>query len=450
MMLSTLTRATRGRQIGEDVSIDAISIDTRTLEPGALFVALSGPNFDGHDYLAAARDKGASAVMVARQIDIDLPQLVVPKPAQALGEMAAWWRSCFKMPLLAVTGSNGKTTVKEMLAAILHQASQHVLATHGNLNNDLGVPLTLMRLRDKHDYAVIEMGMNNPGELTYLTHLAKPDVAVITNAAAAHLEGLGGLKEVALAKGEILGGLADKGIAVLNAGDAYYPTWKKLAEPHRIISFALDRAADVSADYEVLADSSQLHLSTPWGDGDCTLSVPGRHNVANALAAAAAAGAAGAGIEAITRGLSQWHGVKGRLQTQLIGDIQLIDDTYNANPASMQAGIDVLAAQSGTTFLVMGDMKELGNDAVDLHGRVGEQAAEAGIDEFYGLGEMSRIACQHFSEQAHHFSDHERLVADLLARLKGVSGPVTVLVKGSRSMQMERVIAGLTTELEGN
>lgn len=450
MMLSTLTRATRGRQIGEDVSIDAVSIDTRTLKSGALFVALSGPNFDGHDYLATAREKGASAVMVARQMDIDLPQIVVPRPAQALGEMAAWWRSCFNMPLVAVTGSNGKTSVKEMLAAIFNQASQHVLATAGNLNNDLGVPLTLMRLRGSHDYAVIEMGMNNPGELTYLTNLAKPDVAVITNAAAAHLEGLGGLEEVALAKGEILAGLSDTGIAVLNADDAYYPTWKKLAGSHRVISFAVDKEADVSAEYELLPEATRLQLKTPWGAGECTLAVPGRHNVANALAAAAAAGAAGVGIEAITQGLSQWQGVKGRLQRHVIGDIQLIDDSYNANPASMQAGIEVLAAQPGTTFLIMGDMKELGDDAADLHASVGEQAAQADIDELYGLGEMSRTACQRYGAQARHFSDLDSLVADLLVKLKNATGQVTVLVKGSRSMHMERVVAALTSTLGGN
>jgi UDP-N-acetylmuramoyl-tripeptide--D-alanyl-D-alanine ligase len=450
MMLSELARVTRGRQIGADVTIAAVSIDTRTLEPGALFVALDGPNFDGHDYLGAARERGARAALVTRQIDIDLPQVVVPQTRRALGEMAAWWRSCHDVTLVAVTGSNGKTTVKEMLAAIFNQVSQHVLATRGNLNNDLGVPLTLMRLRDSHEYAVVEMGMNNPGELTYLTGLAKPDIAVITNAAAAHLEGLGGLEAVARAKGEILAGLSAAGTAVLNADDMYFALWRELAGERRVISFALEQNADVTAEYELLTTGARLSLTTPSGAGECTLQVAGRHNVLNALAAAAAASAAGVNIQAILGGLSNWQGVKGRLQRQRIGELQLIDDSYNANPASLQAGIEVLAAQPGTRILVMGDMMELGEEAAELHAAAGRRAADAGIDFLYGLGDMTVLACRAFGDQAKHFSDHARLAHTLKEQLDSMAGPVTVLVKGSRSMQMERIVAVLSAEPGGH
>lgn len=450
MMLSTLARVTQGRQVGQDVEFDAVSIDTRTLRSGDLFVALSGPNFDGHDYIGAAREKGACAAIVARQVDMDLPQVVVARPASALGEMAAWWRGCFDIPLVAVTGSNGKTSVKEMLAAIFSRASDHVLATHGNLNNDLGVPLTLMRLRDSHDYAVIEMGMNHPGELTYLTGLARPDVAIITNASAAHLEGVGGLADVAHAKGEILSGLSENGIAVLNADDPFFSLWTELAGAHRVISFAADNAAEVTADYVLHADSVRMHIHSPWGSGECTLAVAGKHNVSNALAAAAAAGAAGVSIDDITAGLASWQGVKGRLQRSQLGNVQLIDDSYNANPASLKASIDVLARQPGTRLLVMGDMKELGADAADLHAGIGELAAQSGIDGLFGLGELTRLTCNAFGSEARHYADHAVLSADLLARLSEFTGPVTVLVKGSRSMQMERIAADLTTGLGGN
>jgi len=443
MMLSAVSRVTRGRQIGADVRIEGVSIDSRTLQPGAMFVALGGPNFDGHDYVETARERGAVCAMVAREMEVELPQLVVPQPRRALGEMAAWWRSCHDMPLVAVTGSNGKTTVKEMLAAIFGQVSAHVLATEGNLNNDLGVPLTLMRLNDSHDYAVVEMGMNNPGELDYLTGLARPDIAVITNAAAAHLAGLGDLEAVARAKSEILNGLDADGVAVLNADDAWFPLWQQQAGARQVLSFALDAGADVTADFETGPEASRVTLRTPWGEAGCMLTVPGRHNVANALAATAAAGAAGVAIERIAAGLSAWQGVAGRMQRHVTGRVSIINDAYNANPGSTRAAIELLAGCEGMKILVLGDMLELGDAAVTLHEQAGLQARNAGIDGLYGHGDLAAAACRAYGPGAWHFDDLDELVAALLHQIEDSGGPVTVLVKGSRSMRMERVIERL-------
>jgi len=448
-MLSTIAKVLQGRLYGTDGVIDSFSIDTRTLTPGALFVALAGSGRDGHDYLSAALERGARGALVARRVAVDLPQVLVADPRLGLGRLAAWWRKRHALPLLAVTGSNGKTSVKEMIRQILAQGGQPVLATEGNLNNDLGVPLTLLRLRDTHRFAVIEMGMNHPGEIDYLTRIAQPDVAVITNAAAAHLEGLGSVAAVARAKGEIFAGLQVGGTAVVNADDPHCGLWCELAGQARVVRFGLEQPAEVSARYELLADASVLHLETPWGSGECRLAVPGRHNIMNALAAAAATGSAGIGIEQIAAGLAAWSGVRGRLQVTRIDDVTLIDDSYNANPASMVAAIDVLCNQGGSRVLVIGDMGELGDAAAALHATIGQRAREAGVTQLFCLGPLSREACTAFGPASEHFTDHARLAEALASRLRGLAGPVSVLVKGSRAARMERVVEYLVATLGG-
>ena len=327
-----------------------------------------------------------------------------------------------------------------MLAAILRANSHQdaVLATQGNLNNDIGLPLTLFKLRAKHRYAVIEMGMNHPGEISYLTRLAKPNVALVNNALQAHLEGLGSVEAVAHAKGEIFEGLAEGGTAIINADDKFAPLWKQLAAPRKIMTFGLDISADVSADYQLNADSSEIVLKTPYGNIALCLPVPGLHNVRNALAASAAALAMGAPLGAIATGLQSYGGVKGRLQRKPGKQgATLLDDTYNANPASMRAAIDVLAAYPGKRVLVLGDMGELGADAAEMHRDIGTYAKAAGLDTLLVLGELSRNMAAAFGSGAQHFEAPEGL-AGVLA--KQLSADTTVLVKGSRFMRMERVV----------
>jgi len=370
----------------------------------------------------------------------DLPLIVVDDTRLALGKLAAFWRSQLKLKLVAVTGSNGKTTVKEMLAAILREAAGEdgVLATQGNLNNDIGMPLTLLKLRAQHQYAVIEMGMNHPGEIAYLTNIARPDVAVINNAGAAHLAGLGSVEQVARAKGEIFSGLAADGVAVINADDAFAPLWKELAQGRNIVEFGLEHAAQVSATFQLAPLGSELKITTTAGEFAATLQVPGLHNVRNALAATAAASALGIATAKIAAGLHQFGGVKGRLQRKPgLHGATLIDDSYNANPASVKAAIAVLASMPGKKILVLGDMGELGPGACDLHRELGAAAKQAGVDILFAHGDLCREAAAEFGENAWFFERIEELLADLENLL---APDVTVLVKGSRFMQMERVI----------
>ena len=439
MRLSEAALATHGQLIGADVVFDAVSTDSRDIHTGDLFVALRGERFDGHAYVADCASRGAVAALVSTEVEGGTPKVQVADTRLALGELAAHWRSKFDIPLAAVTGSNGKTTVKEMLASILRAAAGSdtaVLATQGNLNNDIGLPLTLLKLRAGHQYAVAEMGMNHAGEIAYLTRLGKPTVAVINNALPAHLEGLGSVEGVARAKGEIFEGLADDGIAIINADDEFAPLWKQLAAPHRVVTFGLQHAADVSADYHLKADGSELKLTTPKGAIALNLPAPGLHNVRNALAAVATALAIGVSLEAVANGLQQFTGAKGRLQSKAgLQGCTVIDDTYNANPASMQAAIDVLAACPGKRILVLGDMGELGADAEKMHLEIGQYAQAAKLDGLLTLGDHAH------AYGGQHFETPEELAAALQPQLTALT---TVLVKGSRFMRMERVVALLT------
>jgi UDP-N-acetylmuramoyl-tripeptide--D-alanyl-D-alanine ligase len=440
MHLHEVAQALGARAIGPDVEFGVVSTDSRNLPAGALFIALRGERFDGHRFAARTLAQGAAAVMVDERTDLDVsPAIVVRDTRLALGQLAAWHRNHLSVKVLAITGSNGKTTVKEMLASILKSqvGNAAVLATTGNLNNDIGMPLTLLRLTPEHTYAVLEMGMNHPGELDYLSRLARPDAALVNNALRAHLEGLGSVEAVARAKGEIYAGLKEDGVALVNAEDPHASVWRELAGTHRIVEFGLDRG-DVRADYRLLDFSAELNLYTPAGDVSLTLNAPGLHNVRNAVAAAAMAHVTGASLENIAKGLAGYSGVKGRLQPHVcILGARLIDDTYNANPDSVSAAIAVLAAQPGQRILVLGDMGELGANSVDLHCEIGETAKQAGIDRLLCLGELSVNTAQSFGPGAMHF---ER-IEELLAETEQALGPdVTVLVKGSRFMQMERVV----------
>lgn len=455
MRLSEAATATQGRVIGQDAVFTSVGTDSRALIPGQLFVALRGEHFDGHAYAQQCLDQGAAAVMVSTPPDGLSPALLVPDTRLALGALAAHWRSKFTIPLAAITGSNGKTTVKEMLASILRAETgdeESVLATQGNLNNDIGLPLTLLKLRSQHRYAVAEMGMNNPGEISYLSRIGRPSVALINNATMAHLGGLGTIEAIAKAKGEIFAGLAADGIAVINTDDAFAPLWNMLSAPHKVLTFGLEHAADVSASYQLHADGSTVQMKAPPGAVEFSLSVAGVHNVRNALAAAAAALAMDVPLTAIAAGLAAFGGVKGRLQHKAgLNGALVIDDTYNANPASMRAAIDVLAARPGDKLLVLGDMGELGADAARLHAEIGRYARQAGIHALFVLGDLSHEIVAAFADhednsRARHYATPEALAADLTQRM---SAAATVLVKGSRFMRMERVVNLITLEKSG-
>ena len=440
---------------GDNLVFSDLSTDSRQIKAGDLFVALSGDRFDGHDFISDTIERGAVAALVARNIEkTKLPQhfgwIQVANTRQALGHLASQWRDRFLLQLVAVTGSNGKTTVKEMIASIFVKAIfqqlnstsdspiDKVLATIGNLNNEIGVPLTLLRLRQQHAYAVIEMGMNHAGEIAYLTQLAKPDIAVITNAGAAHIEGLGSVESVAHAKGEIFQGLGKSGIAIINADDDYAQLWCHLAGSRQIISFGLNPKAQVRADYRPQASSNKWILKFPKAESEVELQVLGQHNVMNALAAAAVALGAGINEQIIVEGLSAFSGVKGRMQKKSgLHQATLIDDTYNANPTSVSAALSVLAHLPGRKILVLGDMGELGVEGADLHRKIGEEASRAGIEKLLALGELSANAAEGFGKGATHFSNIDELLEEA-EKLLGHN--VTMLVKGSRFMKMERVI----------
>jgi UDP-N-acetylmuramoyl-tripeptide--D-alanyl-D-alanine ligase len=384
---------------------------------------------------------------------VALPQIVVDDTTKALGRLGNYWRRQFDIPLVAVTGSNGKTTVKDMLASILRAAvntevhgenpDAGVLATRGNLNNHIGVPLTLLELRREHRYAVIEMGMNHVGEIRYIAQMAEPTVAVINNAGVAHMENLGSAEAIARAKGEIFDGLRPGGTAVINADDAFAPLWRASAAAARKLEFALEAKAAVTATYELRAFESEIVLNTPAGSARAVVPAPGLHNVQNALAASAAATALAVHVATVAAGLARFSGTKGRLQKKhgRHGAI-LIDDTYNANPDSMRAAIKVLASAAGQKLLVIGDMGELGPDAAAMHAQIGEFARVSGISRLFTLGALSAQATHAFGAGANHFEHIE----DLVGAIENVlTRDVTMLVKGSRFMQMERVIKAFET-----
>jgi len=443
MPLSEAAQVLDAKQRGADVTLRGISTDTRTLSEGNLFVALKGPNFDGHDYIEQARQHGAVAAAVSRKSSSRIPLLEVKDTRIALGELAAHWRSQFVIPLIAVTGSNGKTSVKEMLASIL-RACGETLVTQGNLNNDIGVPLTLFRLTVEHEYAVLELGANHPGEIACLTDVARPTVGVVNNAGPAHLEGFGDLPGVAKAKGELFERLAPNAVCIINADDAFAGLWKSMASPRRIISFGLSAGAEVSAKWAGDISGSDVELITPSGAASLRLSLPGRHNVMNALAATAAGLALDIALENIVSGLAAVRPVGGRWRARPgIHGAQLIDDTYNANPASLQVALDLLSKAEAETWLVLGDMGELGEEGKQLHRRVGEEARQAHVQKLFALGELAAKAAEAFGDGAETFADMDALNA----RLKElVHADVVVLVKGSRAMRMERVLEALSTD----
>ncbi len=458
MLLSQAAQAINAQREGADVLFSAVSTDTRSIKAGDLFIALKGDNFDGAKFVADALKAGAVAAVVSvegyEQIHATLnPQssiLVVKDTRLALGKLAAHWRAQFDIPLIGITGSNGKTTVKEMLAAILRVAAgndEAVLATQGNLNNDIGMPLTLLKLRAHHRYAVIEMGMNHLNEIDYLTRLARPDVAVVNNASGAHLQGLGSIEGVARAKGEIFAGLNGHGTAVINADDNHAALWRSLARTNRIFDFALAHSAAVQGKWLASEFGGELKLRTPLESINVQLQVPGEHNARNALAAATAALSLQVSVGVIAQALSAFSGVSGRLQRkQGLHGATVIDDTYNANPASMAAALDVLAQAQGKRVFVLGDMGELGDDAEKFHNEVGVAARELGIERMLALGAMSVGAVQEFGVGAQHFADIDALQRELE---KELDAHTTVLIKGSRFMKMERVVAHCVVEVKG-
>ncbi|MDH3376877.1 MAG: UDP-N-acetylmuramoyl-tripeptide--D-alanyl-D-alanine ligase [Gammaproteobacteria bacterium] len=428
---------------GGDVEFNGVSIDSRTTREGDLFVALRGPNFDGHDFVTAAVENGAVAALIIGGDKVPVPSLTVKDTYRALGQLAADWRRRFELPVIAITGSNGKTTVKQMVGTILRARDAGVVA-EGNLNNHIGMPLTLLRLRDSDRFAVLELGMNHPGEISYLTAIAQPTIAVINNAAAAHLQGLGSIGGVARAKGEIFEGLRDAGIAVINIDDRHAALWMDLTSSRRRMTFGLDPSADVSATYSLRPDASDMTIITPAGQLELTLPLPGVHNVRNALAATAASLAAGAQLADIKQGLERVAPVAGRVVSRRgIGGAAIIDDSYNANPASLYAALEVLAAQSGERLLVLGDMNELGSESAALHTEAGIEARRAGVNGLYAVGAMSRHTVRGFGDGAHHFDNQQALIAALEPRLHA---GVTALVKGSRGTRMERVVAALLAD----
>jgi UDP-N-acetylmuramoyl-tripeptide--D-alanyl-D-alanine ligase len=442
MSLDDVAHATGGTLRGSRVAISGVTTDSRRVSAGDLFVALTGERFDGHGFVEEAMRRGAVAALVSRPVQgaLPIPQVMVDDTRLGLGRLAASWRRRFALPLVALTGSNGKTTVKEMVAAILAAycgSRDPVLATEGNLNNDIGMPLTLLGLRGRHRFAVIEMGMNHEGEIDYLTRLAAPTVALVNNAHRAHVGLLGDVEAVARAKGEIYAGLDAGGIALVNADDPFAGYWRGLNEGRRVISFGLSDDADVHA----RSEGGATRFVTPVGEFSQALRVAGEHNLRNAAAACAVAHALGVPLASMQGGLSSFGGVPGRLQLRAgVKGSTLIDDTYNANPESMKAAIAVLAEAAGRRLLVMGDMGELGEGAAAMHAEVGAYAASRGIDALLALGPLGAQAAGAFGPNGACFDSLEALVEAAQAQ----AGPrVTLLVKGSRFMQMERVVAAL-------
>ncbi|MDA8127909.1 MAG: UDP-N-acetylmuramoyl-tripeptide--D-alanyl-D-alanine ligase [Betaproteobacteria bacterium] len=427
---------------GADADVMRVSTDSRAIRPGDLFVALRGAKFDGGNFAAQALRQGAAGAVLDRTQAAGIAAAIrVDDTRLALGDLAAAWRRRFAIPIVGITGSNGKTTVKEMLAAILRVeagSDAAVLHTEGNLNNDIGLPLMLLRLRLAHQYAVLEMGMNHAGEIDYLTRLARPDVAVVNNALSAHIGFLGSIENIARAKGEIFNGLADAGIAVFNADDPHASLWREANARRCVIDFGIAQPAAVRGHCEPRAFGSALTLTLPGATLDVALQVPGVHNAMNALAAAAAAFALDVSHRSIVVGLSGFGGVKGRLQRKpALHGSTFIDDTYNANPDSVTAALAVLAQQGGRKILVLGDMGELGAEAEAMHAQIGHAARSAGVDRLLALGDLTKETVVAFGAGAMHFERIQELLAELENEL---AAGVTVLVKGSRFMQMERVV----------
>lgn len=444
LMLSEIAACVQGRLVGDDIEIAGVSIDTRAIKPGQLYVAIKGHNFDGNDFVAQAEQAGAAAAIVHQGIEPTVPHIVVADTRLALAELAGAWRKKASASVVGITGSNGKTTVKEMVAAIL-SLNGNTLFTQGNLNNDIGVPLTLLRLNEQHRYAVIEMGANHAGEIAYTSRYAAADVVIITNVGPAHIEGFGSVDGVAKAKGEIIQTLKQEGVAVINRDDVYFDYWKSVAGTRKSVSFGLNDAAvsahSVSTEIVDNAFATTFALVSEAGEINIKLKLAGRHNVVNALAAAAACLALGIDLQQIKQGLENVKPVTGRLQPLVsrLGNI-VIDDTYNANSASLAAGLAVLANCSCERWLVLGAFGELGVDSEKMHEDIGELIKASGVVRLLATGADARYAVKAFGQGGQFFDSQDELIGVLKQELKGDEA---ILVKGSRAQRMENVVAAL-------
>ncbi len=448
--LSLIAHWASGEIHGEDTAIDAISNDTRTLAPGSLYVALRGERFDGHDFAADAVARGASAMLVERLLDVALPQIVVADSQHALGRIAAGMQRDRQAEVFAITGSNGKTSVKTLLLAILQQVAREegrvVYANPGNLNNEIGLPLALIDAPEDADYAIYEMGAGKPGDIAYLTDIVRPRYALVNNIAPAHLERMGSLQGVATTKGAIYAALPADGVAVINADDAFGAWFEQhvVGQPprSRVLRYGLDHSADITAlSVRLSVSGSRFVLSTPQGQAEIVLALPGRHNIGNALAATSLALAAGITLAQVAAGLARAEPVPGRQVAHVLpGGAVLIDDSYNANPGSLAAAIDALAAAGDEGWLVLGDMRELGPDGEALHAQAGRRARDAGLKRLYTLGTLSAAASAAFGDGGRHFSDHDTLAAALATELHA---GVRCLVKGSRGSAMDKIVKAL-------
>ena len=447
LTLSFIANATNAELIADDANrvCEGVNTDSRKIAKGELFVALSGANVDGHHYIEEAEAKGAAAVMVDRKVNTRLPILLVSNTLEALGKLAKAYREQFQLPIIALTGSCGKTTVKEMIASILMMRGP-TLFTQGNLNTEVGVPLTLLRLLPEHQAAVIEMGARKKNDIAYLMEITSPAVTLITNAGVAHLEIFGSERGIAEAKGEIFSRLSESGIAVVNRDDIHAEYWQSLLnKDQKVITFGLHPEAKITAtDITIESQFSQFKLLTDIGTEVIRLSAPGKHNILNALSAAATARALDFDLEMIKQGLERFMPVTGRLQLKTgLGGCSIIDDTYNANPISVRAALSVLAMRPGEKIFIMGDMFELGPEAILLHRQIGIEAKALGINQLYGVGTMTEAAVQGFGDQATHYPDK----ASLINAIKNTLNPnTTVLIKGSRGMRMEEIVTALTTQ----
>ncbi|MBR9873868.1 MAG: UDP-N-acetylmuramoyl-tripeptide--D-alanyl-D-alanine ligase [Vibrionaceae bacterium] len=445
--LSKLAEITHGELVGEDIAIAAVSTDTRTIESGSMFVALVGERFDAHDFCQQAVDAGAGALLVQKRLDVNVPQLVVADSKVALGEIAAWVHQSSQTPTVAITGSCGKTTVKEMVASILQLKGQ-VLFTAGNFNNDIGVPLTLLRSQADDDYAVIELGANHIGEIAYTTQLVKPDIALVNNVAAAHLEGFGSIEGVKQAKGEIYQGLSVGGVAIVNLDSQGDALWQSVLADKKVITFSQSNtqadfyASDIEMDQEGKARFT-LHLAEDGQEIELSLGIIGQHNVANAIAAAIIALQMGARIEEIQSGLLHLNKVKGRVDVeQLSQSIKLIDDSYNASVPAMKAAVDLLAAFKGQRWLILGNMAELGEESLALHRQVGEHAAPQKFEHVLTYGADARVISDLCDGT--HFETHQDMIDYIKQHLdQTVSENHTMLVKGANGARMFEVAAAL-------
>lgn len=450
MTLSLLAQELGGELLGEDVTFSNVSTDTRSLKSGDLYLALVGENFDGNNFIAEAARAGAGSAVISGQLASQLPALKVTDTHAALGKIANMNRRRSKAKVIALTGSQGKTTVKEMIGSILKNSTR-CLTTEANLNNTIGVPLTLLKIEEQHETVVIEMGANAAGEIAFSVSATEPDIALITNASPAHIEGFGSLEDIVVAKGEIIDGLKSDGVMVLNADDTYVADWSARAAGKKTVRFSYENAA---GDAQYFASrvmnqedgTSSFDLHTPKGEQALSIRFLGKHNVLNAVAASAVAMEAGASLTDVAEGLAKLNPVPGRLSRLLgVNGCHLIDDSYNASPGSFAAAIDVLSELSGQRILVMGDMKELGEDTGSAHRNVGEYAASAGLDALWATGENSKLAIDAYAGAGRHFENKEELIAALMGI---TNSDLTVLIKGSRSAKMNEIVTALKIDGE--